>query len=222
MARKKGLMGLAQARSGDLNPIWGAIASGGLGTASAIGVRAMTGMDKNAELIGLGVGVAAGLGLMASERSRAAGVVGIVTALMNNGMRFAEAAFSAKQQIKDLAGAKATFVATKAATRVPMSAQLDVLKAEGAAAGFGVTTAERRHLGAYSAEQRHLGAVSAEAVRSFGAASAEQRQLGIVSPEVIRSLGQAGGGLPTFQGDSPVNIVGAQGISSAFGATVFG
>ncbi len=214
MARNKGLMGFAQARSGDVNPLWGVVASGATGTGAAIGVRAMTGMDKHAELIGLGVGVATGVGLMMSKRTRAAGFAGVITALMSNGLRYAECLFSCKAQIKDLKGAEVTFVAKT----VPCKQQLEAAKAAAKAGGFGMVTTEHRQLGAVTAEQ----------VPSFGAVSAEPRGLagglGIVSPEVIRSLG---GALPTFQGNQPpATIVGSQGgvggIGRHYGATIMG
>jgi hypothetical protein len=211
MARKKGLAGLAQARGGDLNPVWGAMASGAIGTGTTISVRAFTGMDKNAELIGLGAGVAAGVALMMSPRTRAAGFTGVVVALMTNGLRFVEALASNKQKIKDLEGAKVTFLSQKAATKVPVKDQLTAKQAEAQAGGFGMVTVDPRQLA------------------GFGAVSAEQRQLagnglGVVSPEVIRSLGAAGhNSMPTFQGQAPAQIVGsASGISGAFGATIFG
>lgn len=211
MARKKGLAGLAQARGGDMNPVWGAMAAGAIGNGTSIGIRTFTGMDKNAELIGLGAGVATGVALMMSPRTRAAGFTGVVVALVTNGLRFVEALASSKQKIKDLEGAKATFLATKAETKVPIKDQLAAKQAEAQAGGFGMVTADPRQLA------------------GFGAVSAEQRQLagnglGVVSPEVIRSLGAAGhNSMPTFQGQPPAQIVGsASGISGAFGATIFG
>lgn len=245
MARKRkvgltGVNGLGQVEG--VNPFWGALASGTLGTGAAMGVRAMTGMDKHAELIGLGVGLAAGAGLMASPRTRAAGFTGVVTALATNGLRFLESMFSAKQQIKDLRGSEASFLASKATTKVPLRTQLDQLKAAASAGGFGVVSAEPRQLaglgamsaenrqvlGAVSAENRQvLGAVSAENRQVLGAVSAENRQvlgggLGIVSPEVIRTLS----GNPGAEGHAsqpPATIVGGMGgLGSHFGATCIG
>lgn len=218
MARKKGLMGFAQARSGDVNPLWGVAAAGAAGNGTAIGVRAMSGMDKHAELIGLGVGVAAGLGLMISPKTRAAGFAGIVAALMSNGLRYAEQLMSAKQQIKDLRGAEVTYIAKNAGT-APKD-QLAAAKAAAQAGGFGMVTTQRMPLAG------GFGAASAARVPSLGAVSAEQRTLaggglGIVSPEVVRTL--SGAGLPTFQGNQPpATIVGARGIGANYGATIMG
>jgi hypothetical protein len=216
MARKVNFLGgLAQAKSGDANPLWGALASGAIGTGTAIGIRTFTGMDKNAELIGLGAGAATGLALMMSPRTRAAGFTGLLTALMTNGLRYAEAMLSPKQQIKDLAGAGVTFNATTAATRQTPKQQLVAAKSIAAGQGFGAYAAERRTaLGAYAAENR---------TALLGERSAEPRTaLGIVSPEVLRTLGQSGA-MPTFQGENaPVQIVGAQGLGQHFGSTVFG
>jgi hypothetical protein len=221
MARKVNFLGgLAQAKAGDANPMWGALAAGAIGTGTAIGVRTFTGMDKNAELIGLGAGAATGLALMMSPRTRAAGFTGLLTALMTNGLRYAEAMLSPKQQIKDIAGVGVTFNATTAATRLTAAQQLTAAKTAAANAGFGMRSSDyRTALGARSAEER---------TALLGARSAEDRTvlsgLGIVSPEVLRTLGASGASpMPTFEGENaPVQIVGATGLGSHFGATLFG
>lgn len=214
MARKKGLMGFAQARAGDVNPLWGALASGATGTGTAIGVRAMTGMDKHAELIGLGVGVATGGALMLSKKTRAAGFVGIVTALLTNGLRAAEAMMGCKQQVKDLKGAEVTYLAKNG---TPCKTQLEAAKAAAKAGGFGAVEVQRRQ----------LAAATAQAVPSLGAVEVQRRQLagggagglGIVSPEVLRSLS---GSPVKFQGNAQATIVGSRGIGAAYGATSIG
>lgn len=217
---KNGRM-LGQAASGDVSPVWGVVASGVTGTGTAMALRSMTGMDKNAELIGMGAGVAAGVALMLGKKTRAAGFTGVVTALLANGLRYVEALTSKKQQIKDLQGAQVTFLEKRAATKIPVAQQLELAKAAAAAAGFGIVTTERRTLAG------GLGAISAQRVQAFGAMSAQQVPLfgggglGIVSPEVVRSLG--GAGPVQFQGQrGPVTIQGAGGLGRHFGATLFG
>ncbi|KKK95091.1 hypothetical protein LCGC14_2676300, partial [marine sediment metagenome] len=203
---------------GDMNPLWGAAASGIVGTGTAIGVRAATGMDKHAELIGLGTGVLTGIALMMSPRTRAAGFTGVVVAIVNNGFRFMEQLASDKQKIRDLAGAKAHFAANTATTKVPLKTQLTLLQAEAQSGGFGMVTVDPRQLAG------GLGAVSAQQVPTLGAVSAQSMPLagpnglGIVSPEVIRTLGQSG---VQFQGGGDSGP-GVSGIGRHYGATVLG
>jgi hypothetical protein len=221
MARRhKGFMGLAQAGAGDVNPLWGAVTSGLVGTGTAMGVRVSTGLDKHAELIGLGAGVAAGLALMVSPKSRAAGFTGVVTALVTQGMRYAEAMFTDKQKIKDLAGAEATH---KVKAGQPLKTQLAEKQAAASAGGFGAITAQNVQA-LYGAGG--LGAITAERRQLAGAGGGGGSGLGIVSPEVIRSLGEQqpamAGSLGQHQSQPPVNIVGGmQGLGSHYGATHF-
>lgn len=217
MARRKFQL-LGQARSGDMHPVWGALAAGAVGTGTSAAVQQFTGMDKHAELIGLGAGVATGAALMISNKTRVAGIVGVATAIATNGMRAIQAMLSAKQQIKNLAGAGATFNATKAAVKVSYKDQLAAAQMTAKASGFGIATAARvPTLGAVSAQTvPTLGAISAQRVPAMNGAG-----LGIVSPEVIRSLssgGIQGGGLGAavkFQG-------GGGSLSGAYGATIYG
>ncbi len=231
MARKKvgltGVNGLGQVTG--INPFWGALASGGLGQTAAAGLR-LYGMDKHANLAGLGTGLLVGVGLLMSDRTRAAGFTGIVTALATSGFAWAMGMLSAKEQIKDLKGAEVTYLATKAPTKIPVAAQLAAAKAAAVAGNFGTVTVEPRQLagglGTVTVEQRQLagqlGALSYEQRQvlsgQLGALSAEQRQvlagagLGIVSPEVIRSLN-------AHDSQPPATIVGAGALSSLYGAT---
>jgi len=220
--RKKGFAGLAQAGAADVNPMWGAVASGGVGTVTAIGLRSTTRLDSHAELIGLGAGVTTGALMMLGERSRAAGFVGIVTALVTQGSRFLEAALSPKQKLKDAHGAAASIQASEGGLSLADQSKLanEMLNALKAAKGLGIVSPERVPT---------LGAVTAQQVPVLGAASAQQIPtlqggLGIVSPEVVRSLGSSGAPA-TFQGGMQgvpgVTIQGA-GLSSAYGATLLG
>jgi hypothetical protein len=202
---------------GDLNPLWGAAASGLFGTGTAAAVRAFSSMDRHAELIGLGVGVATGAALLISPRSRAAGFTGIATALVTSGLRYVEALASCKQQVKDLTGA----ILTK--TESDCKAQLDSLKVAGTAAGvlkggFGMVTASPRTalqgFGAMTSEPR-------TALQGFGAMTSEPRTalqgLGIVTADPRTAL-QGGIGAARNAG---VTIEGG-GLASAYGATIFG
>lgn len=216
--RRKRRMMLGRASASDMNPLWGALASGAIGNGTTVAVQSFTGMDKNSELIGLGAGVAAGAVMMLGKKTRAAGIVGIATALATNGIRVAQSMMSAKQKIKDLAGAEATFNATKAAVKLPYSQQLTAAQAAAKASGFGIVSPERvPTLGAISARQvPTLGAISAQQVPAMNGAG-----LGIVSPEVIRSL--SGGGIQGGGLGSAVKFQGGGGsLSRAYGATIYG
>jgi hypothetical protein len=171
-------------------------------------------MDKYAELIGLGAGVVAGAGMMVSPKSRAAGMVGIVTAFLTNGLRAAEAFTSKKQQLKDATGSLAT-IAVKAggSYEAMLTAVQDQLKV------------------AESGTQGALGAVTASPVTAFqggglGMVQAEQRQLlagnglGITSVDqvpTLSALGQGGLGAVTA---TPTESFGN--LSSHYGASLFG
>jgi len=222
MARRKSYLG--QAASGDVSPVWGVAASGTVGTGTAIAIRTLTDMDKNAELIGMGAGVAAGAAMMLSERTRAAGFTGIITAVVTNGLRYAEALTSPKQQIKDIAGSLATL--TKKGGN-PYANQLKTAqmnaKAAGLKGGFGVVQANNMPLAG------NLGLVSPEVIRSLsgglGAASAEPMPaLGAVSAE---PMPLAGSQMPTFQGGGLGNSMptfqgGIGGLGAHYGATGIG
>ena len=233
MARKQvtfvGTNGMGQVAKNQVNPAWGVVASGTTGTGTALAVRALSKHDKNSELIGMGVGMATGVAMMLSERMRAAGFAGVLTALITNGLRFAESMFSAKQQIKDLAGSAASHAAA-ATPPVPLKNQLETAKAAAAAAGLGMVQVNPMPLAGAG-----LGAMEAQRVPTLGAVSVEPMPLagqggglGIVSPEVIRTLSGAGdNSRPTMNGqmgqaEGPVQIVGNQGIAGNYGATIFG
>jgi hypothetical protein len=218
--RQKSLFGRAAAS--DMNPMWGAVASGAVGTGAAVAVQSFSGMDKHSELIGLGAGVATGAVLMLGKKTRAAGVTGVATAVVVSGIRAVQAMMSAKQKMKDIKGAEATFLATKAAVKVPMKDQLAAYQAAAKAGGFGIVSPERvPTLGAISAQQiptmnGGLGAISAQQVPTMGGGG-----LGIVSPEVIRSL--SGGGIQGGGLGAAVKFQGGGGsLSSAYGATIYG
>lgn len=201
--RRKYSRALGLAQAGDVSPVWGVVASGVTGTGTAVALRATTSMDKHAELIGMGAGTLAGLALMMSKKTRAAGFTGIITALVNNGLRFLEASVVDKQKLKDLTGALASKTGT-------VKAQLEAAKSAAAAAGLGIVQANRMSLagGGLGIVQPSvvptLGAVSAEPMPTLGAVSAQRMPL-------------AGFGAASA---SPVNIVG--GLGSHYGATGIG
>ncbi len=184
MARSKYSRHFGLAQAGDVSPIWGVVASGVTGTGTAVAIRATTSMDKNAELIGMGVGTLAGLAMMMSKRTRAAGFTGIVTAIVNNGLRYAEAALTDKQKLKDIVGA----IATKTKT---VAAQLEAAKAAASAAGLGIVTASRMPL------VGNLGIVQANAVPTLGAVTAQPMPLmgglGAVTAQPMPLAGGLGG-----------------------------
>jgi len=215
-----------------IHPAIGAAVSVGAGTATAIGVRQFTDMDKYSELIGGGVGVGAGVIMMFFPAARAAGFTGVISALLNNGLRYAASMIADKEKLRDVSGELATKITKKDKTRsvktqlVELQAQIEALKTAPAATSgaFGIVEAQRVPT---------LGAMSAQRVPTLGAISAERRQLadaglGIVEAET-RQLA-ASTQLPTFQAhmgmgqnqQPPVQIVGAGGVGRNYGATVFG
>lgn len=77
-----------------IGPLYGAVIGVGAGTLTAIGVRSLTSYGAHSELIGLGVGVAAGaIMVAASESTRHAGWVAMAAAALNNGLRAVEQYF---------------------------------------------------------------------------------------------------------------------------------
>lgn len=146
MARRNRMLG--QAAAGDLNPMWGAVASGTVSAGTAVGVRKFSkslSMMNNAELVGMGAGVAVGALMMISAKSRAAGFVGIVTSLITSGLRYVE-------QSGMLGGS------------------LGAVSAERIQA-LGMATAQRMPLAAASAQSvPTLGIVSPEVVPTLGGA----------------------------------------------------
>jgi hypothetical protein len=98
MARKvtfMGTNGLGQVTG--MHPAVGAAVSVGAGTATAVGIRKFSSsgtLHRYSELVGASVGILAGLGMMASPKSRAAGFTGIVATLVGQGLRFAEGLMS--------------------------------------------------------------------------------------------------------------------------------
>ncbi len=80
-----------------LNPMWGAIIGGGIGTGTAIAVRSMAKnsptLQKYSEGVGLLTGAVAGGVMMAFPGSRAAGWSALATAFVTNGLRQLEAMF---------------------------------------------------------------------------------------------------------------------------------
>jgi hypothetical protein len=87
-----------------MNPLWGAIIGGGLGTGTAIAVRALAGAPaagkfdwkKYSEGIGFAVGAATSGLMIAFEGTRAAGWAGLAVAFMTNGLRQLESMFMEK------------------------------------------------------------------------------------------------------------------------------
>lgn len=85
-----------------MNPLWGAVIGGGIGTGTAIAVRALAGKaaagktdwSKYSEGIGFAVGgLSSGL-MMAFPGTRAAGWAGLAVAFMTNGLRALEQMFT--------------------------------------------------------------------------------------------------------------------------------
>lgn len=86
MARRNSLLGAP--RAGDVNPIWGA----GVGTAVSTGVPYVVAYAKPdwlrwANLIGAGAGVLGSSAFFFSKRGKAAAITGIVSAVLNGGLR---------------------------------------------------------------------------------------------------------------------------------------
>lgn len=80
-----------------MNPLWGAVIGGGIGTGTAIAVRALAGKSdygKWSEGIGFGVAAASSGLLMAFPGTRAAGWAGLAVAFMTNGLRQLEQMFT--------------------------------------------------------------------------------------------------------------------------------
>jgi hypothetical protein len=82
-----GLDQFGQARG--LNPLWGAAAGSGLGTAVAIGLKRWGSpkLKEHREAIGFLTGAAAGGAMIAMKNTRAAGWTALAAAFLNNGLR---------------------------------------------------------------------------------------------------------------------------------------
>jgi hypothetical protein len=80
-----------------MSPLWGAVIGGGVGTGTAIAVRALAGTTdygKYSEGIGFLVGAASSGLLMAFPGTRAAGWAGLAVSFMTNGLRQLEEMFT--------------------------------------------------------------------------------------------------------------------------------
>lgn len=191
-----------------LNPLAGAAAGAGVGTITAVMVRRFSSMDSNSELIGMGSGALTGLAMMVPEGSRRAGIAALVTAVLNNGIRFAASKIFEKEKLRDAAGELATLKEQK--EKLALKTQLDALTAQ-----IKVTKAAsgtKGALGLVRAAQvptlaGNLGAVSAHPMTLAG-------NLGAVSAHNV-SLAEAGdsGAAP------PVQLVG---LGRHYGATIYG
>lgn len=192
---------LGYAGGDGLHPTAGVAIGVGVGTATAVGVRQFTALDKWSEAIGAGAGLAASGALWAAGSKGAAGAAAIST-LVNNGLRFALGMLLKKEKFRDNAGA----AVSKGA---PIPTELGIVRPQQVPTLGAVSAQQVPSLGAVSAERRHL------ADAGLGLVQADQRQL-------------AAAQLPTFQnamgaaGQAPVQIVGAQGVGSNYGATIFG
>ena len=194
-----------------LNPLAGAAAGAGVGTITAVMVRRFSSMDSNSELIGMGSGALTGLAMMVPEGSRRAGIAALVTAVLNNGIRFAASKIFEKEKLRDAAGELATLKEQK--EKLALKTQLDALTAQ-----IKVTKAVTKAAGTDGA----LGLVRAAQVPTLagnlGAVSAHPMtlagNLGAVSAHNV-SLAEAGdsGAAP------PVQLVG---LGSHYGATIYG
>ena len=92
-----------------MNPLWGAVIGGGLGTGTAIAVRAMTDSTSSyrkwSEGIGFAVGAATSGVMMMFPGTKAAGWAGLATAVMTNGLRQLEAVFTKSGDTKGIGAA---------------------------------------------------------------------------------------------------------------------
>jgi len=81
-----------------MNPMYGAMVGAGLATGAAIGLRNLAAKgsfwNKYAEGVGFLAGAAAGGAMMFSPGTRAAGLTGIATAFITNGLRQLETLFA--------------------------------------------------------------------------------------------------------------------------------
>jgi len=82
------------------NPMWGSSIAVGAGTLASVITRQVSSQDKYAELIGFGVAAVPSLAMVFPKRTRAAGWAGLITSVLNNGVRFAEQMLSDKEKAK--------------------------------------------------------------------------------------------------------------------------
>ncbi len=192
-----------------LSPLVGAAAGAGVGTITAIAVRRFSSMDSWSELVGMGGGVLTGLVMMFPEGSRQAGIAGVVTAILNNGVRFAASKIFEKEKIRDACGELASLKEKK--ENLALKTQYDALAAQ--------ITAVKGNMGLVRPEQvptlaGGLGAVSAHPMQLAAVSTHDPGALGTLS---VRDMPLADGG-ETGAGP-PVQLVG---LGKHYGATIYG
>lgn len=192
-----------------LSPLVGAAAGAGVGTITAIAVRRFSSMDSWSELVGMGGGVLTGLVMMFPEGSRQAGIAATVTAILNNGVRFAASKIFEKEKIRDAVGELATLKEKKEG--LALKTQYDAIAAQ--------ITAVKGNMGLVRPEQvptlaGGLGAVSAHPMQLAAVSTHDPGALGTLS---VRDMPLADGG--DTGAAPPVQLVG---LGAHYGATIYG
>ncbi|KKN61363.1 hypothetical protein LCGC14_0522950 [marine sediment metagenome] len=196
-----------------LSPLVGAAAGAGVGTITAIAVRRFSSMDSWSELVGMGGGVLTGLVMMFPEGSRQAGIAATVTAILNNGVRFAASKIFEKEKIRDAMGELAT-LKEKSPEKLALKTQYDALVAQ-----IETVKVVKDNMGLVRPEQvptlaGGLGAVSAHPMQLAAVSTHDPGALGTLS---VRDMPLADGG-ETGAGP-PVQLVG---LGKHYGATIYG
>jgi len=191
---------------GGMNPMWGAVAGGGLSTVTSMGVRQFAtpfgGLYNWSEAIGFGAGALAGGAMLFFEGSRAAGWTALASAFLNSGLRQLEQLLLAPKPADLLAAlTKAAASSSAAAANASNGVGMPVIDpAAVLKGGLGIATIEQT--------QALLGAGSANAA-GFAEAQTDMPQL-------------VGAGLA--QANQHMQLVGGPPLAQhagAFGATLF-
>jgi len=99
-----------------MNPMWGVVASVGVGTLTTVAIQELTSWDKWAELIGLGAAAVPAGALIAMKKTRAAGWTGLFAAVLNHGPRALQTMLSDKAKAKAAFGAAISSAKAKSDT----------------------------------------------------------------------------------------------------------
>lgn len=224
------LLGLGDYAGGTgMNPIWGTVIGGGVAGVAGMAARhaATPGgtINMNAELVGLGAGVAAGTALFAFRSTRHAAIPAVLGAFLASGLAYLE---------KILLGTVQLPVATA------QVASAVVANATAAAAGAPATAVPSGTNGLGIAQMRRLNGLGMSTMRPLnglgiatmqnvphatgtipGVAGLRAAPSGQMSANLL-----GGGGRPQTQAGRHVSLMGGPntqgGVAAMYGATLFG
>ncbi len=186
-------------------PAIGAALGVGVQTAAAILVRRFTAQDKWSEGIGAVVGMAAGAGMMAMEKTRAMGWTMVAASGVGGLLRQLETLYMPVEKAKADAGAAAAAIAPASQTTQAAVVESGAASSGGAASGMGMVQVDP----AYS-----LGLPTIEPSASLGSGMGLPPQL----------VGAGDYGLSQNPAARQAQLVGPgiSGLGSHFGSTIFG